>query len=110
MRQIAKALTLGACLFGTAACSTSIQEQSLFVAPGKYDFLTCKDIAQREVSATLREKELNSLMDRANQDAAGPLVNALVYSGDLAQVRAEQRLLRRTAIEKKCDEQNPPPQ
>lgn len=101
-------------LITLGACSASIQEQSPFVQPGKFNFLTCKDIAQRDISASMREKELVSLMERANQDAAGPLVNAMVYASDLAQVRAEQRLLRRTADEKKCDEApapaySPPP-
>jgi hypothetical protein len=87
-----------------AACSATLDDPgSLYVAPGKFDFLRCPDLAQRSMRASTREKELTSLMDRANQDPAGPLVNALVYSTDLNTVRAELAMLRKTAAEKKCD-------
>jgi hypothetical protein len=87
-----------------AACSTTFEDSgSLYVSPGKYDFLKCPDLAKRSMEASAREKELTSLMDRANQDTAGPLVNALIYSTDLNTVRAELALLRKTAAEKNCD-------
>jgi hypothetical protein len=98
------------CLSLLGGCSASLHEQSLFVAPGKFDFLNCADIARRQTAAAAREKELNGLMERANQDVGGPLVSAMVYAGDLAQVRAEQRLLLRTASDKKCGEPPQPPQ
>jgi len=92
-------------LTGTfAACTTAVEDMGgIYVAPGKYDLLKCPDIAQRSITASKREKELTSLMDRANQDPAGPMVNALVYSTDLSTVRAELALLRKTAAEKNCD-------
>jgi hypothetical protein len=92
-------------LAGTvAACSTTLDDVGgLYVAPGKFDLLKCRDLAQRSMRASAREKEITSLMDRANQDTAGPLVNALVYSTDLNTVRAELALLHKTAAEKNCD-------
>ena len=87
-----------------AACSATLEDVGgLYVAPGKFDLLKCPDLAQRSMRASAREKQLTSLMDRANQDTAGPLVNALVYSTDLNTVRAELALLRKTAAEKNCD-------
>ena len=87
-----------------AACSTTFEDVSnVYVAPGKFDLLKCPDLAKRSMEASAREKELTSLMDRANQDLAGPIVNALVYSTDLNTVRAELALLRKTAAEKNCD-------
>jgi hypothetical protein len=87
-----------------AACSTAMEDVGgLYVAPGKFDLLKCPDLARRSMQASAREKELTSLMDRANQDTAGPLVNALVYSTDLNTVRAELAMLRKTAAEKNCD-------
>jgi hypothetical protein len=99
-----------------AACSTTLEDMGgLYVAPGKFDLLKCPDLARRSMQASAREQQLTSLMDRANQDAAGPVVNALVYSTDLSTVRAELALLRKTAAEKNCDnlvtetpEPNPP--
>jgi len=96
---------VGLILVGTvAACSTTLEDAgNLYLAPGKFDFLKCPDLAKRSMQASAREKELTSLMDRANQDPAGPIVNALVYSTDLNSVRAELAQLRKTAAEKNCD-------
>jgi hypothetical protein len=87
-----------------AACSSTMEDMgSLYVAPGAYDFLKCPDIAKRSMEAAKREQQLTSLMDRANQDPMGPIVNALTYSSDLDRVRAQLALLRKTAVEKNCD-------
>ena len=87
-----------------AACSTTLENMgSLYAAPGKFDLLKCPDLARRSMNASAREQELTSLMDRANQDAAGPMINAFVYSTDLSTVREELALLRKTAAEKNCD-------
>ena len=86
------------------ACSPTVEDMgSVFVTPGKYDLLKCPDLAKQSIAAAKREKELVSLMDRANQDGAGPVVNTFVYSSDLATVRAQLALLRKTAAEKNCD-------
>jgi hypothetical protein len=86
------------------ACSATLEDAGgIYVAPGKFDLLKCPDLAKRSMDASAREKKLISLMDRANQDATGPVVNALVYSTDLNTVRAELALLRKTAAEKNCD-------
>jgi hypothetical protein len=92
-------------LAGTvAACSATLEDAGgIYVAPGKFDLLKCPDLARRSMEASAREKKLISLMDRANQDPAGPVVNALVYSTDLNTARAELALLRKTAAEKNCD-------
>ena len=91
----------------TGACSPALEDVggigNLYVAPGRYDLLKCPDLAKRAMEASAREKELVSLMDRANQDATGPVVNAFVYSSDLNTVRAQLALLRKTAAEKNCD-------
>jgi hypothetical protein len=93
-----------------AGCATNVDvADTLFVQPGKFDLLRCQDLASRASSVAARERELMSLMERANQDAAGPLVNAMVYAADLEQVRADQRLIQRTMREKNCDAPASPP-
>jgi hypothetical protein len=89
-------------------CAANVEvADTLFVQPGKYRFLRCQDIEQRSASLAARERELTSLMERAGQSAAGPVVNAMVYAADLEQVRADQRLLWRTAQEKNCGAPKP---
>jgi hypothetical protein len=105
MPRMVSTLLLIAALGG---CTANVEvADALFVQPGKYQFLRCQDIAQRSTSLAARERELSSLMERASQSAAGPVVNAMVYAADIEQVRADQRLLSRTAQEKNCNGPNP---
>lgn len=86
-----------------AACALD-QFGSLYVAPGKYDTLKCPDLNTFSTNLSQREKELTSLMDRANQDVAGPVVNALTYATDLESVRANLAMVKKAAAEKNCDQ------
>src|SRR3954453_13648256 len=98
--------SMGCAALALAGCSSgfdSIHTGHFFVQPGKYQFLKCPDLAQRSVAGSNREKELVGLMERANQGAAGPVVNAMVYSADLQQIRADLQELQGTMREKGCD-------
>jgi len=87
-----------------SACSTTFEQVgSLYVAPGKFTLLRCPDLAAKSIAASNREKELISLMDRANQDVAGPVINTFIYSADLSSVRAELAELKKTAEQKDCN-------
>ncbi len=99
------ALALGACSTGF----DKVYSTGFWVEPGKYQFLKCPDLAKRSMDDSTREKELMSLMDRANQDSVGPFVNLMVYQSDLEQVRADLALLQQTAHEKGCDNLVIPP-
>ncbi|HEY2134337.1 MAG TPA: hypothetical protein VGH49_00520 [Xanthobacteraceae bacterium] len=96
---------MGCTALALAGCGSieNVHTGSFFVEPGKYQFLKCPELAQRSLTGSQREKELVSLMERANQDAAGPVVNAMVYSADLHQIRADLEELQNTAREKGCD-------
>jgi hypothetical protein len=98
----------------TSACATTFEQVgSLYVAPGKFILLKCPDLAAKSTAASNREKELISLMDRANQDVAGPVINTFIYKTDLDTVRAELAELKKTAKEKNCNDMvaaaKPPP-
>jgi hypothetical protein len=101
------ALALGAC--STSGSTSSgfdvdrVYTSGFWIQPGKYEFLKCPDIASRWISDSNQEKQLLSLMERADQEAVGPLINLTVYRADLEQVRADMALLQRTAREKGCD-------
>jgi hypothetical protein len=89
-------------------CAANLDLGILYAAPGKYDYLRCEDLPSRLAGALAREKQLIDLMNRANQDVAGPIVSVVAYSADLAQVRADQKILRQAAIDKKCGSIEPP--
>jgi hypothetical protein len=84
----------------TSGCSIALDD-SIYAAPGKFDFLDCPSIAERAKKASARETELTGLMSRASEGAGG-VVNALVYQDQLNTVRAELQALRKTADDKRC--------
>jgi hypothetical protein len=95
------ALALGAC--STSTGFDKVYTGAFWVQPGKYDFLKCPDLAKRWMSDSDQEKQLLSLMERADQEAVGPLINFTVYRADLEQLRADMVLLQQTSREKGCD-------
>ena len=99
----------GLALAGCSGGLGGVYTGDFWVQPGKYEFLRCQDLAQRSVGLSNRERQLVGLMERANQEAAGPIVNAMVYSADLAQVRSDLALLQRTMQEKGCNSLAPAP-
>ncbi|MDC7786535.1 hypothetical protein PQJ75_05240 [Rhodoplanes sp. TEM] len=92
-------LLAGALLGG---CAQNLDLGILYAAPGKYDYLRCQDLPARLAGAVAREKQLNDLIARANQEPGGQVVSTAAYSADLAQARAEQKMLRQTAVDKNC--------
>lgn len=94
------AMLIAAALGGCAAALDTVGDP--FVAPGKFQFLRCEDLAKRITAAESRNQELHALMERASTGTGGTAVNWLVYQPDLQSVEAELRLLRRTAAEKNC--------
>jgi len=93
---------LGAAFCG--GCSMVLDDNSVVYssAPGKYDFLDCKGIADRTTANAERVAELSALMQRANQDAAGPFVSNMVYRDEYNVKQADQAALRQAADQKRC--------
>jgi hypothetical protein len=86
-----------------AGCASTLEQHSVFAQPGKYRFMSCKDLTRYGISLVTREQELNSLIDRANQGMGGAIISPMVYGPDLDQVRADERELKQSQNEKNCD-------
>src|SRR5258706_8307669 len=83
-------------------CSTSLNVVGdPFVAPAKFQFLRCEDIAKRRVATEAREHELRGLMDRASTDTGGAALNMLVYQPGYQTVPTQLRQLHETPGAKK---------
>ncbi|HLH89776.1 MAG TPA: hypothetical protein VKX28_15095 [Xanthobacteraceae bacterium] len=106
--MLVPALLLCAALGGCAGGLQSVYSTDFWVEPGKYDFLKCPDLVKQSASLAASEKALMSRMEKANQDAAGPLINAGVYDVQLKQTHANLELVQRTARDKGCDLNAPP--
>ena len=87
-----------------AGCSMVLDDNSpvFSAAPGKYDYLDCKGIADRTASNARRAAELDALMQRANQGAGGRLVSNMVYKDEYNSLQADQIALRQVSDEKRC--------
>jgi hypothetical protein len=88
----------------TACSSSSDTSFSLFVDPGKYQYHSCAQIAGEMKSWSNREKELQALMDRAEQSVGGAAVGLIAYKAEFVAAREELELLQSAARSKKCEQ------
>ena len=86
-----------------ASCSMSDGVGSFIVDPGRYSVYHCNALVTRLKELQAREKELRDLMDRASEGGGGAVIGALSYRADYEKALGEERVLRRTAAEKKCE-------
>jgi hypothetical protein len=98
--RLGAALLLAATLGGCAGVMETMGDP--YIAPGKFRFLRCPDLATRLEAAEARHKELLALMDRSGSGVGGGAVNMLVYQPDVNNVEAELRALNAAAAEKNC--------
>ncbi|MCF8476896.1 MAG: hypothetical protein K9G60_07685 [Pseudolabrys sp.] len=74
----------------------------LLVAPGKYTFYNCAQLAQAAEALRSREVELTALIAKAGPGAGGTMVSAVAYRPEYYQLRGEMNELRRETAEKNC--------
>ena len=85
-----------------AGCALDEGPGQLAVDPGRYQFYHCNDLATRMGALQSRENELRSLIAKASEGGGGTVIGALAYRADYEAVLSEQKMLQRTAAEKKC--------
>jgi hypothetical protein len=89
-------------LFGCGSGFDRALTMSL-VDPAKYNFHSCRQLAQALTAMEARESELEKLMQRAGVDTAGHLIGVLTYATDYRAVRDELALIEDVAQRKECD-------
>jgi hypothetical protein len=92
-----------------SGCATSDVTTTLMIDPAHYSVYHCDGLQARLKALQTREQELSNLMVRASEGGGGALIGNLTYRADYENALAEEKVLRRTAAEKKCD-LPPPPQ
>jgi hypothetical protein len=103
LRLIAAAVLAAALAGCTTAGGTSDDKMGRFlVAPDKFTLYNCAQLADAAQANIARQRELEMLMTKAEPDAGGPLVSAVAYRPEYAQMRGEMNELRKTAAEKNC--------
>lgn len=103
--KLAKTITLTMALpILLAGCAVSGDHaEDFYVAPGKYVFYDCKQLAGVAAHFEQRNKELEDLMARAKKGAGGELVSAMAYNSDYYSNLGELKDVRREQADKKCD-------
>jgi hypothetical protein len=103
--KLAKTITLAMGLpVLLAGCAVSGDHaEDFYVAPGKYVFYDCKQLAGVAAHFEQRNKELENLMARAKKGPGGELVSAMAYNSDYYSNLGELKDVRREQAEKKCD-------
>lgn len=95
------ALLLAATLGG---CGTSDDKVGrLLVAPDKFVFYSCADIAEKAAATAARVRELEQLMAKAGEDAGGRLVSSVAYRPEYLERHGEMNELRSAAAAKNCN-------
>jgi hypothetical protein len=89
---------------GLAGCGTLSDEAAgkAMVSPGRYDVYTCANIETRFKEVRDRRVELEQLMARSSQTAAGDFVNAIAYRSEYLQTGGDLEVLARVSADKKC--------
>jgi hypothetical protein len=97
----ARRIFLAGCLAAvTGACSTSVD--TYLVDPGHYSAYHCKQLVDRLTQLQTRETDLRNLMDKASEGGGGTLIGGMSYRVNYEKALGEEKVLRRTAAEKKC--------
>jgi hypothetical protein len=95
---------IGLFLAGTLGdCSTGGNVGPYIIDPGHYSAYHCKELADRLKELLKRENELRNLTDKASEGGGGTVIGALAYRTDYEKAQGEEKVLRRTATEKKCE-------
>lgn len=77
--------------------------RSLLVDPARYSAYHCKDMIAESQNLANREKQLRALMDKASEGGGGTIIGTLAYRSDYETVLEQERMLKRTAAEQKCE-------
>lgn len=100
MRAAALRVTLLIATTTLAGCGMS---DSFFVDPGHYSVYHCKDLIAESQNLAAREKQLRDLMDKASEGTGGTIIGTLSYRTDYETVLELQKLVKRAAVEQKCE-------
>ncbi len=98
---VARKVFLATFLAGAAAgCSTSVD--TYLVDPGHYTAYHCTQLTDRLKELQTRENELRNLTDKASEGGGGALIGGMSYRANYEKAVGEEKVLRRTAADKKC--------
>ena len=100
-RAAAVSARLAMSLAGVAAgCSTSVD--AYLIDPGHYSAYHCNELVDRLKELQRRENDLRNLMEKASEGGGGTVIGGMSYRANYEKAVGEEKVLRRTAADKKC--------
>jgi hypothetical protein len=88
-------------LAGAAAgCSAGVD--TYLIDPGHYSAYHCNELVNRLKELQKRESDLRNLMDKASEGGGGTVIGGMSYRANYEKAVGEEKVLRRTAADKKC--------
>jgi len=100
-------LALGGLVAGCAGMSDGMA--SVFADPAKYNIYNCKQLEAERKSLTTRLAELQGLINKAQDGAAGPVVAEVAYRNDYLALRGQAKNAEEAWVLNKCRETPPTP-
>jgi hypothetical protein len=86
-----------------AGCAVGDGPGQFGLNPGRYEFYHCNDLVKHRKDLQEEENKLRSLMTKAREGGGGTVIGELSYRTNYEMVLSEQKMLMRTAAEKKCE-------
>jgi hypothetical protein len=86
-----------------AGCALGDGPGQFGLDPGRYEFYHCNDLVKHLKELQEEENKLRSLMTKAREGGGGTVIGELSYRTNYETVLSEQKMLMRTAAEKKCE-------
>ena len=104
-RKAFSRVTLAGTLTAAALCAACTSDVAGYgvVTQDKYTIMTCTDIVNGRTALTAQEKNLSSLVEKAESAPGGMIAGALAYRSELAETRMKLRLAQQAAAQKNCD-------
>ena len=100
LAKAALALLAMALAGAAAGCSTSVD--TYLIDPGHYSAYHCDQLVDRLKELQKREADLRNLMDKASEGGGGTVIGGMSYRANYEKAQGEEKVLRRTAVDKKC--------
>jgi hypothetical protein len=87
---------------GLGGCGLSDGAAPYMVDPMRYEGYHCNDLVAQWAGLQAQEKNLRNLMARADEGPAGSVIETITYRTDYETILGQEKVLQRTAAEKKC--------
>jgi hypothetical protein len=89
-----------------ASCAADMAGYTI-VTQDKYDFMECKEIVANRAGLVAREKQLGTLIEKAESSPGGIIVSAAAYRSEMLSTQTMLHIANKAAQQKGCEPLKP---